>query len=51
LTTDDAYLLVRFLEDKEYYLGLAADREGTRLGSMRLNSRIYAERVNEALPH
>jgi predicted regulator of Ras-like GTPase activity (Roadblock/LC7/MglB family) len=51
LTTEDAYLLVRFLEDKQYYLGLAADREDTRLGSMRLNSRIYAERVNEALPH
>jgi predicted regulator of Ras-like GTPase activity (Roadblock/LC7/MglB family) len=51
LTTEDAYLLVRFLEDKQYYLGLAADRGSTRLGSMRLNSRIYAERVNEALPH
>ena len=51
LTTENAYLLVRFLEDKQYYLGLAADREATRLGNMRLNSRIYAERVNEALPH
>lgn len=51
LTTENAYLLVRFLEDDDYYLGLAADRQNTKLGSMRLNSKIYAERVNKALPH
>lgn len=51
LTTDNAYLLVRFLEDKQYYLGLVADKRNGKLGNMRLNSRLYGERVSKALPH
>ncbi|MBN1260245.1 MAG: DUF4388 domain-containing protein [Anaerolineae bacterium] len=51
LTTERAYFLVRFLEGKDYFLGFAADRRVTKLGSMRLNSRIYTERVDKALPH
>lgn len=51
LTTENAYLLVRFLEDKQYYVGLAADRRTGKLGNMRLNSRLYAARLDKALPH
>jgi predicted regulator of Ras-like GTPase activity (Roadblock/LC7/MglB family) len=50
LTTDHSYLLVRFLEDKEYFLGIAADRNTAKLGNLRLNSRIYSQRVDKALP-
>ncbi len=51
LTTEDAYLLIRFLSGHDYFLGLAADRETAKLGNIRLNSRIYSERVDKALPH
>ncbi len=50
LTTDQAYLLLRFLEDQQYYLGIAVDRNQTNLGNLRLNSRIYAGRIDKALP-
>jgi predicted regulator of Ras-like GTPase activity (Roadblock/LC7/MglB family) len=50
LTTDKAYLLVRFLEDKSYYLGIAADRKKANLGNMRLVSRVFSERLAQAMP-
>lgn len=50
LTTERAYLLLRFLEEGEYYLGIAALRDRSNLGSLRLNSRIYTRRVNQAMP-
>jgi predicted regulator of Ras-like GTPase activity (Roadblock/LC7/MglB family) len=50
LTTKDAYVLLRYLDDNEHFLGIAVDRNGTKLGSLRLNSRIYASRVSEAMP-
>ena len=51
LTTEDAYLLIRFLSGHDYFLGIAADRDSAKLGNMRLNSRIYTDRVDKALPH
>lgn len=50
LTTDKAYLLVRFLDDGNFYLGIGAVRKTSSLGKLRLYSRIYAERLNAALP-
>jgi predicted regulator of Ras-like GTPase activity (Roadblock/LC7/MglB family) len=50
LTTQDNYLLVRFLEGKDHYLGIAADRQSGKLGNLRLNSRIFAQRLDQALP-
>lgn len=50
LTTDNAYLLVRFLDDSDYYLGIGAARKSSSLGKLRLFSRIYAERLSKALP-
>lgn len=52
LTTDRAYLLVRFLGDRrDYYLGIIADRNSANLGNLRLNSRIYSERLAKAMPY
>ena len=50
LTTDKAYLLIRFLGDSKYYLGIGAARSGSNLGKLRLYSRIYADRLSAILP-
>lgn len=50
LTTERAYLLMRFLPGKEYYLGIAADIQKASLGNMRLVSKLYAERIAKAMP-
>ncbi len=49
LETENAYLLVRFLEDRSTFLGLVADRKTASLGNMRLNSRLYADRISKAM--
>ena len=49
-TTENAYLLMRFLPGKQYYLGLAANRKTGNLGNMRLISKTYAERLSKAMP-
>lgn len=51
LTTERAYLLVRYLSDTNFYLGIIADQRTANLGNMRLISRIYAERLSKAMPH
>ena len=51
LTTERAYLLVRYLSDTKFYLGITADRRKANLGNMRLISRIYAERLSKAMPY
>ncbi len=50
LTTEGSFLLMRYLKDRGFYLGVAADRKTAKLGNMRLNSRIYAERLSKAMP-
>ena len=50
LTTDKGYLLIRFLGDSDYYLGIGAVRSASNLGKLRLYSRVYAERLNAILP-
>ncbi len=50
LTTENAYLLIRFLDDSGYFLGIGAEKSKTNLGKMRLYSRVYAKRLAEALP-
>lgn len=50
MTTARAYLMLRFLEEGEYYLGIAAIRDRSSLGNLRLNSRIYTRRINQAMP-
>lgn len=50
LTTEDAYLLVRFLKDRGFYLGIAADRKNGQVGNMRLISKLFIERVAKVMP-
>lgn len=50
LTTENAYILFRFLPEKHYFLGIAADRKTASLGNLRLMSRTYAKRLSEAVP-
>ena len=50
VTTANAYILMRFLPGKNYYVGIAADRKTGNLGNMRLISRTYADRLAKALP-
>ncbi len=49
-TTENAYILMRFLPGKQYYLGMAANRKTGNLGNMRLISKMYAERLGKAMP-
>ena len=49
LTTEDAYILVRFLEDKDYFLLVAVDKEKANLGNLGLLSRTYSKKINDSL--
>jgi len=48
-TTENAYLLMRFLPEKQYFLSLTVDRKTGNLGNMRLISKIFAERFSKAM--
>lgn len=50
LTTENAYVLMRFLPEKQYFLGIAADRKTGNLGNLRLMSRMYSDRLGKAMP-
>jgi predicted regulator of Ras-like GTPase activity (Roadblock/LC7/MglB family) len=50
LTTDTAYVLMRFLPSKEYFLGVAVDRKSGNLGNLRLMSKLYTDRIAKAMP-
>ena len=49
LTTENAYLLVRFLGQDSYYLLLSADKQQANLGNMRHLAHVYAERLDTLL--
>lgn len=50
LTTDDVFILMRFLPGKEFFLGVVADRRTGNLGNLRLITRMYTERLAKAMP-
>ena len=50
VTTDQVYILTRFLGDGSYYWGLAVTRNAT-LGMVRMLMNEYADRIWEAIPH
>lgn len=50
LTTQNSYLLMRYLPDKQYFLGMAVDRKTGNLGNMRLMSKMYVDRLNKVMP-
>ena len=49
VTTDQAYILSRFLGDGSYYWGLAVTRNAT-LGSVRMIMNEYADQLWDAIP-
>ncbi len=51
LTTERAYMMVRFLEGKSYFMGIAVNRNTAKLGNIRLITKIYAKHIAEAMPH
>jgi len=48
-TTENAYLLMRLLPDKQYFLILTVNRKTGNLGNMRLITKIYSERFSKAM--
>ena len=48
-TTENAYLLMRVLPDKQYFLILTVNRKTGNLGNMRLITKIYSERFSKAM--
>ena len=50
LTTESAYLLMRYLPDKKHFIGMAVDRKSGNLGNMRLISRMFADRIDKSMP-
>jgi predicted regulator of Ras-like GTPase activity (Roadblock/LC7/MglB family) len=50
LTTEGAYVLMRYLPGKQYYVGVIADRKGGNLGNLRLISKLYGDRLAKAMP-
>jgi predicted regulator of Ras-like GTPase activity (Roadblock/LC7/MglB family) len=48
-TTDQAYVLTRFLGDTSYYWGVAVTREAT-LGVVRMLMNEYADQLWDAIP-
>jgi predicted regulator of Ras-like GTPase activity (Roadblock/LC7/MglB family) len=49
LTTDEAYILVRFLENSPYFLVIAVEKKNANLGNLRMLSRSYSEWLSKSL--
>jgi predicted regulator of Ras-like GTPase activity (Roadblock/LC7/MglB family) len=50
LTTEGAYVLMRYLPGKQYYVGVIADKKTGNLGNLRLISKLYCGRLAKAMP-
>ncbi|MBN1666768.1 MAG: DUF4388 domain-containing protein [Anaerolineales bacterium] len=50
VTTDSAYILMRYMPEKQYFVGIAADRKSGNLGNLRLMSKMYTDRLAKAMP-
>lgn len=51
LTSQHAYVLMRFLLQRNYFLVVQADRKTGNLGNLRMITKIYATRISEAMPN
>lgn len=49
--SDSLYSLMRFLPGKQYFLIINADRKTGNPGNMRLMSKLFADRLANAMPH
>lgn len=50
LTTQNAFMLTRFIGDGSMYLGIAVDRKSGNLGTIRLIARNFADVLWDAVP-
>ncbi len=50
-TTQMFYILMKHLPDKTHFLGLSADKKTANLGNMRLITKVYLDRISQAIPH
>ena len=50
LNTEGAYVLMRYLPGRQYYVGVIVDRKAGNLGNLRLISRVYSDRLAKAMP-
>jgi predicted regulator of Ras-like GTPase activity (Roadblock/LC7/MglB family) len=50
-TTQMFYILMKHLPDKTHFLGLSADKKTANLGNMRLITKVYMDRISQAIPH
>lgn len=49
LTTEDAYLLIRFLGRANFYIFVVADKASANLGNLRHQARVYTDRFVSSL--
>lgn len=49
LTTEDAYILVRFLKNKDYFLLVVVDKVKANLGNLSMLSRNYSIKMHDSL--
>ena len=49
VTTENAFILMRFLPGRQYYLSIAADRNAGNLGKLRMITKLYADRLSKEM--
>jgi predicted regulator of Ras-like GTPase activity (Roadblock/LC7/MglB family) len=50
LTTEGAYVLMRYLPGDQFYVGVITDRKTGNLGNLRLISKVFCDRLAKAMP-
>ncbi len=50
VTTDDLFILCRFIGDGSYYLGISANQKEANLGNVRLIARQYDDLIWDNIP-
>lgn len=50
LTVEDTYVMMGFLGDSSFFLGITADASNATLGNVRLITRQYSDAIWEAIP-
>jgi predicted regulator of Ras-like GTPase activity (Roadblock/LC7/MglB family) len=51
LTTENSYLMMKHLADKQYFLGVVADRKTANIGNLRLIVKMYTGRISNVMAH
>ncbi|MBD3289439.1 hypothetical protein GF337_11605 [candidate division KSB1 bacterium] len=50
LTAEDMYIMMRFIGDSSFFLGITADANSATLGNVRLVTRQYSDAIWQAIP-